>query len=264
MNSSSIYSSLRLLKKKSHHTIGLILLFFVSLSLSAQDSGNRHLGGTITATNNGVSIIPSFTLGRPAVFFDLTMGGDRFSFDPMLRFGMDGKPWSFVLWGRYKVIKNDRFTLSLGGHPAFLFQEKEMFINGKKEIMMVANRYLAGELNTNYKLSDRVSMGIYYLQGTGIQVLGAKNSNFLAFNTQVSDLTLVKDLKLRINPQVFFLRVDDTSGYYFNSAFTFSKGDFPLNFQAFFNQKVKSTVAGDELVWNLSLLYTFSTKFKKD
>lgn len=234
------------------------------IQLFAQESDERHLGGTISATNNGISIIPSFSLGRPAVFFDLTMGGERFSFDPMLRFGLDGKPWSFVLWGRYQLIKNDRLTLSLGGHPAFLFQEKEMLVNGKKEIMMVANRYLAGELNTNYKLSERVSLGIYYLQGTGIQVLGAKNSNFLAFNTQVSDLTLVKDLKLRINPQVFFLRVDDTSGYYFNTAFTLSKGDFPVNLQAFFNQKIKSTVTGYDLVWNLSMMYTFSAKFKKD
>jgi hypothetical protein len=252
------------LNKKSHILhIGVVLLFFVTGPVLAQESGQRHLGGTITATNNGISIIPSFSLDRPAVFFDLTMGGERFSFDPMLRFGMDGKPWTFVFWGRYKVIKNDRFTFSLGGHPAFLFQETKMVVNGKEEKMMVTNRYLAGELNTTYKVSGRVEVGIYYLRGTGIQVLGAKDSHFLAFNTQISDVTLIQDLNLRINPQVFILRVDGTSGYYLNSAFTFSKGDYPLKLQTFFNQKLKSTVAGDDLVWNLSLSYTFSNSFSK-
>jgi len=242
---------------------GLFLMFFLNSGVFAQEAGKRHLGGTITATNNGVSIIPSFTLGRPALLFDLTMGGERLSFDPMLRFGMNGKPWSFVLWGRYKLIKKDRFTFSVGAHPAFIFQETEMVVNGKSETMMVTNRYLAGELNSSYKVSDRVQMGIYYLRGTAIQSLGPKNSNFLALNTQISNIGLIGDYKLRVNPQFFFLKVDADSGYYVNSAFTFSKGDFPVNFQAFFNQKLKSTVPGDDLVWNLSLLYTFSTTFSK-
>ena len=242
---------------------GLLVLFLLTSDVFAQEAGKRHLGGTITATNNGVSIIPSFTLGRPAVLFDLTMGGERLSFDPMLRFGMDGKPWSFVLWGRYKLIKKDRFSFTVGAHPAFIFQETEMVVNGNKETMMVTNRYFAGELNSSYKVSDRVQLGIYYLRGTALQSLGPKNSNFLALNTQVSNIGLVSDFKLRVNPQFFYLKVDDTSGYYVNSAFTFSKGNFPVNFQAFFNQKIKSTVPGDDLVWNLSLLYTFSTTFSK-
>ncbi|MBA4298847.1 hypothetical protein SAMN03080617_03765 [Algoriphagus alkaliphilus] len=242
---------------------GLFLVLISNSGVNAQEAGKRQLGGMITATNNGVSIIPSFSLGRPAVFFDLTMGGERLSFDPMLRFAMDGKPWAFVLWGRYKLINKDRFTFTVGGHPAFIFQETEMMVNGKKEIMMVTNRYLAGELNSNYKLSDRVSMGIYYLRGTAIQALGPQNTNFLAFNTQISNIGLISDFKLRINPQVFFLKVDADSGYYLNSAFTFSKGDFPVNFQAFFNQKINSTVPGDDLVWNLGLLYNFSTTFSK-
>jgi len=248
-----------------------LLLIFVSLvpfshafaQENPAEQPKRHLSGVITATNNGISIIPSFTLGRPAVFFDLSMGGERFSFDPMLRFGMDGKPWTFVLWGRYKVIKDSRFTLTVGGHPAFLFQEVNMIVNGKPEKMMVGNRYLAGEIAANYKISEKFSMGLYYLRGTGIQVLGARNSDFLALNTQISKLNLVKNFKLRVNPQLFFLKVDENSGFYVNSALTLSKEGFPVEFQGFFNQKIKSEVAGDDLVWNMSLLYSFSNAFSK-
>ena len=103
-----------------------LLLFFtltllLAMQVQAQESGSKQIGGVITATNNGVSIIPSFTLGRPALLFDLSLSGERFSFDPMLRFGMDGKPWSFVFWGRYKAIKDKPFTLTVGAHPAFIF-----------------------------------------------------------------------------------------------------------------------------------------------
>lgn len=247
--------------------LGLMgLLIFVQenvLGQSIEKPKNFHFNGAITATNNGVSIIPSFSLGRPAAFFDLSIGGDRFSFDPMLRFGMDGKPWTFVLWGRYKVIKDKRFSLTIGGHPAFLFQEVDMTLNGKPEKMHATNRYLAGEINTSYQVTKKVSTGIYYLTGAGIQVIGAKNSNFLAWNTVISDLKLVGDYKLKINPQLFYLNVDGKDGMYFNSGFTFSKEKFPIQFQAFFNQKIKSDVAGDDLVWNISLLYNFSNTFTR-
>lgn len=231
------------------------------LAQSLEKSRNFHFDGTITATNNGISIIPSFNLGRPAAFFDLSIGGERFSFDPMLRFGMDGKPWTFVLWGRYKIIKDKRFSLTIGGHPAFLFQEVDMTVNGKPEKMHLTNRYLAGEINTSYQVTKKLSTGIYFLTGAGIQVIGAKNSNFLAWNTVISDIKLVNDFKLKINPQLFYLNVDRADGFYINSGFTFSKGETPIQMQAFFNQKIKSQVPGDDLVWNLSLLYNFSNNF---
>lgn len=96
---------------KSQSIKGITLIFALIIvtltrysyaqSTTENQSLIKHFNGTITATNNGISIIPSFTLGRPAVFFDLNVGGERLTFEPMFRFGMDGKPWSFVLWWRY-------------------------------------------------------------------------------------------------------------------------------------------------------------------
>jgi hypothetical protein len=73
--------------------------------------------GQITATNNGISLIPKFSLNRPAVFLDLSMGLGRLSFDPMFRFGLNGKPWAFVFWFRYKRFAHPKFTASVGAHP---------------------------------------------------------------------------------------------------------------------------------------------------
>ncbi|TDQ19442.1 hypothetical protein DFQ04_1263 [Algoriphagus boseongensis] len=230
----------------------------------AAAQGIKHFNGTITATNNGISIIPSFSLGRPAVFFDLSVGGDRLSFDPMFRFGMNGKPWSFVLWWRYKLIKDSRFTLTAGAHPAFLFQDMEVIVDGKPQKMFIANRYLAGEINQMYKFSDKFSAGIYYLHGSGFNPTGPKNSDFLALNTVISNLRLGKEFKLRMNPQFYFLSVDKGNGWYVTSSFTLSKDNFPISFQTLFNQKLSSTVPGDDLVWNVSLLYNFANNYRKE
>ena len=250
---------------------GILMLIFtgflVTSTLKAQDTApatpTGQFGGVITATNNGVSIIPSFTLGRPALLFDLSLSGERFSFDPMLRFGMDGKPWSFIFWGRYKAIKDKPFTLTVGAHPAFIFQERIVKVNGQEKTMFVSQRFLAMEVAPMYKFSNRLSIGLYYLQGHGFNPIPPDNTNFLALNTVVSNIPLGGDFNLRVNPQLFYLKVDDTSGTYITSNFTVSKPGFPIGFQALFNQKIKSTIAGDDFIWNVGIMYLFSTTYQK-
>lgn len=242
-------------------------MFFSLTDLQAQETTpvvpTGQFGGVITATNNGVSIIPSFTLGRPALLFDLSLSGERFSFDPMLRFGMDGKPWAFVFWGRYKAIKDKRFSLTVGGHPSFIFQERKVNVNGKEETMLVSQRFLAMEVAPMYKISSRLSMGLYYLQGHGLNPIPPNNTNFLALNTVISDLPLGGGFNMRVNPQLFYLKVDDNSGTYVTSNFTVSKPGFPIGFQGLVNQKIKSSIPGDDLIWNVGLLYIFSTPYHR-
>lgn len=244
------------------------LLFFtltllLAIQVQAQESGSKQIGGVITATNNGVSIIPSFTLGRPALLFDLSLSGERFSFDPMLRFGMDGKPWSFVFWGRYKAIKDKPFTLTVGAHPAFIFAERIVKVNGQEKTMFVSQRFLAMEVAPMYKFSNRLSMGLYYLRGHGFNPIPPDNSNFLALNTVISNIPLGGDFNLRVNPQLFYLKVDDTSGTYITSNFTVVKPGFPIGFQGLVNQKIKSTIAGDDFIWNVGIMYLFSNTYQK-
>jgi hypothetical protein len=239
------------------------LTLLLAMQVQAQESGSKEIGGVITATNNGVSIIPSFTLGRPALLFDLSLSGERFSFDPMLRFGMDGKPWSFIFWGRYKAIKDKPFTLTVGAHPGFIFQERIVMVNGQEKTMFVSQRFLAMEVAPMYKFSNRLSMGLYYLRGHGFNPIPPDNTNFLALNTVVSNIPLGGEFNLRVNPQLFFLKVDDTSGTYITSNFTVSKPGFPIGFQALFNQKIKSTIVGDDFIWNVGIMYLFSNTYQK-
>jgi hypothetical protein len=268
---SVLFSSLRIpfLKFNSQRVLVLVVfsLLFSLASVQAQETTpvvpTGQFGGVITATNNGVSIIPSFTLGRPALLVDLSLSGERFSFDPMLRFGMDGKPWSFVFWGRYKAIKDKRFTLTVGAHPAFIFQERIVKVNGKEETMFVSQRFLAMEVAPMYKFSNRLSMGLYYLRGHGFNPIPPDNSNFIALNTIISGVPVGGGFTMRINPQLFYLKVDEDSGTYATSNFTVTKPGFPIGFQGLVNQKIKSSIPGDDFIWNVGLLYIFSTPYQK-
>jgi hypothetical protein len=58
----------------------------------------NHFGASVSVTNNGIAFVPAFSLGRPAVVFDLS-AGRKLSFDPQFRFALDGKPWAFFFRG---------------------------------------------------------------------------------------------------------------------------------------------------------------------
>ena len=45
-----------------------------------------HFGGAALVTNNGISLIPTFSLGKPAVIFDIYMAKRKLSFEPEFRF----------------------------------------------------------------------------------------------------------------------------------------------------------------------------------
>jgi hypothetical protein len=127
--------------------IAIIFLTGFIPSTHAQEAnrtGISHFSGNVSVTNNGLSLIPAFSLNRPAAIFELSLGGERLSFDPEMRFALDGQPWSFIFWWRYKIIKSDKFKLHIGAHPAFIFENK-MVDNGSGVMIesMEAKRFFA-------------------------------------------------------------------------------------------------------------------------
>jgi len=60
-----------------------------------------HISGSALITNNGISLLPMFNLGKPAAIFDLSIGNDRISYEQQLRYSLAGKPWSFIFWTRW-------------------------------------------------------------------------------------------------------------------------------------------------------------------
>src|SRR5258705_6975654 len=157
----------------------LVLSLLTQYSFSQKPDSTKnifHLKGAVTITNKGISLIPTFTLGKPAAIFDLSMGKKKLFFEPQLKFSLKGKPWSFLFWWRYKLITDKKFTLTLGAHPAMNFRTEVHTVNGVANNYIVARRYLAGELVPNYLISKNVSVGLYYLYGRGLDYGTTRNS----------------------------------------------------------------------------------------
>lgn len=221
-----------------------------------------HLNGAVTLTNKGISLIPTFTLGKPAAIFDLSMGKKRIFFEPQLRFALEGKPWSFIFWWRYRVVNTSSFKMSIGAHPSLVFKTVKSQVNGAPADVIQANRYLAAELSPNYFVAKNISVGVYYLYSHGIDRDAVRNTNFITLNSNFSHISFGKKVYAKFNPQVYYLKQDSHDGFYLTASFTLGMNKFPLSAQYLFNQSIRSNIPGSRnFISNISLTYAFNNSY---
>lgn len=248
--------------KKNTIKILLLIALFTNTFVFAQESNNTKneikIKGAINVTNNGISIIPTFTLGKPAAILDLSIGTSKLTFEPEFRVSLEGKPWSFVFWGRYKVYKSEKFSLNIGAHPSYVFKTIPLTKDGITSSYIVTQRYVGTEVVPTYHVSKDLTLGMYYLYGHGIDSGTIKNTHFVTVNTTISNIEVSNNLRMKISPQLYYLRMNDVDGIYTSTSFTVSKVDNPIAVSLFFNKVINTNItASKDFVWNATLTYTF-------
>ncbi|HNP21856.1 MAG TPA: hypothetical protein PKM63_14120 [Panacibacter sp.] len=252
--------------QKSILSFSLLVFTHAAFTQSA-DSAKMvsHISGNLSLTNNGISVIPTFTLGKPAAIFSLSMGKNRFSFDPDLRFSLSGKPWGFIFWARYQVLNKGKFRMSTGTHLGIAYSSTPLPANGdSKEEVTVAKRYLAGELSPGYSLSKYISIGMYYMYAHGIDPGTTKNTHFVTINSSFSNIKLSNKVSLAFNPQVYYLKMDANDGCYLTAGVTVSKKQVPVSMTVFINKTIQTNIPGSsDFLWNTTLTYSFHRKYRQ-
>lgn len=221
-----------------------------------------NFGGAVSVTNNGISFIPTFSLGKPAVIFDMNVGR-KLSFEPQFRFSLEGRPWSFVFWWRYRPVKTEHFGLTVGAHPAILFRTiTNDSTSGAPKEYLRAQRNLAIEISPNYFINKNISVGVYYLYGYCLEDYSIKNTHYLTLNAGFYNVPLPAKFYLKFTPQVYYLYMDKEDGFYVSSILTISNKKIPLSVSALVNKAIQTNItASKDFVWNVTLIYSFNRKY---
>lgn len=250
--------------KKTITSLGFFLFTICSFAQSVDTTQTpSFFRGQITATNNGISLIPNFSLNKPAALFDLSIGKGRLSFDPMLRFGLDGKPWTFIFWFRYKLIDQRKFTLGIGAHPAFLFRSETATLGGTSREITTTQRYVAWEASPTYRVNKNVALGLYYIGSHGLTKDLIQLGNFVAARVIFTNLKLGSQFNGSFSPQIYYLKQDKLVGTYWNASFGLAKNHFPLSISANLSKKIQSEIAGKDFLWSLGMVYNINNKYFK-
>jgi len=246
-----------------------VLLVFVFLLLAhfsfsqATDSAKSisHFSGTVSVTDNGISIIPAFSLNKPAAVFDLSAGKGRLSFEPYLGFSLEGKPWSFLFWWRYKLKQEGKFKINTGAYYGLAFSSVPVLNNGISTKTITAQRYLAGEFVPNYFLSKNIRVGVYYLYSHGLESYAIQNTHFLTLNSSFTNIKLTNEFFLNLTPQFYYLNLDGVDGFYFTSVLNLAKKNFPLSVSYQMNKIIKTNIAGPNYIGSASIVYSFNNNY---
>ena len=247
------------------YRICLVLLFSLYfIDCKAQDESNKstYFGGSFGLTNNGIALLPTFSLNKPAGFLMLNVG-NRFTFEPEFHFSLEGKPWTILLWGRYKLLQGEKFKLNVGAHPGLLFQPQMLSINGAPPSEVITTeRYLAGELVPNYFFTPNTSIGLYYLNGNGFAESSSKRMHFLTLNANFRKINLSENYYLRFNPQIYYLNMDKTEGFFTSSIIALARNDFPVAIQMLTNKSFKTDFPDtSDWMFSFSLIYSFGKNY---
>ena len=256
------------MRKRDLYTlvIGLLSVIQVNYAQGQKDSikHSTHFYGSLGFTNNGFSIIPSFSFDESASIILLSWRKEKFSVDPEFRLTPTGKKGSILLWFRYHAIQGKRFSLRVGAHPAVNWFPSNITQNGRSEEVIRLRRFLAWELAPSYRIAKSWSTSLYYLQGNGMQQSGPQTTHFVNLNTTVSNIPVSTSLRLTVTPAVYYLYLDGNNGIFFTATASLGFINHPFVLQSTINQEIRSTIPGTKaFMWNVGVAYTFKELLRK-
>jgi hypothetical protein len=239
------------------------LLFSAVAPAQEQDSTRNitTLSGSLGVTNNGISIIPTFALNSPAAIVLLSWKTNKFSFDPDIRLTPDARKGGMVFWFRYQAVAAKKIILRIGAHPAFNFQTRAITEGGKTSTITQMRRFVAWEAAPNYRLAKNWTVGLYYLQGNGLQKDGPRTTHFLTWNSRVSNINVGGPFRLTLVPAVYYLYLDGFEGRYFTATGVLSHTGLPFSLESSINKTFSSNLPGNkDVLWNVVLNYHFGKR----
>lgn len=249
----------------TRHSILFILLFTIPVLTFAQNTDDSktpiNFGGLITVTNKGISSIPNLTLGKPAAIVSLSMG-QRVRFEPEFRFALEGKPWMFIFWWRYDMLKTDKFLFKVRANPTVVFKTISITNNNVTDDIIRTSRTLTGDMTVSYLPTKNISLSTYYMYVYGVENDAIKNTHYLALRTAFSNIKLTEQFYMGFNPSVYYLKMDENHGFYANVGLSLAKRNFPLSISTLINKTIHTQIpVGEDFLWNVSLVYTFNKKY---
>jgi hypothetical protein len=236
----------------------MALFFIFSLSWSQENadsikSKKLHAEATISLNSNGIAYIPAFSLDKPAIIGMFSLVKGRFSYDPVLSYSLELRPWIIDNWFHYKIIDRSKFEFKAGAVFSSFFSEVET----PEGVIHQAQKYLAVEFVSTYKFTPKTSLAFTYLLDRG-QDPGTTSGHFFNLQAAKSDMNLGKKGLLSASIQLFYINYTGNDDGLFtagNVSATLRNVPFAIFVQAI--QAISSNITPfPEFKWNVGLSYT--------
>jgi hypothetical protein len=245
--------------------VEMAILPSITFSQSSDSTQNVScFSGNIGITNNGFSIIPTFSLNHPAFVTNFSFRKKNLSFEPDFRMVPNAKKGSLLWWVRYRLVDHKKFGFRVGAHPAFALIQRQDTEDGDTKEITEMLRFVAFEAVPSYQFNDKFGVSAMYLQGNGLQNHGPQLTRVLFLNANMTNIGLAKDLYFNLFPSMYFLYTDGYQGNYLSATAIFGHKKSPFSLQSTINQTFKSNIPGNkDFMWNITLNFHFDKVYNK-
>ena len=236
----------------------LAFLFVFTLTWSQENpdstrSKKLKAEATVSINSNGIAYVPAFSLDKPAIIGTFSLIKGRFSYDPMLAYGLDLKPWIIDNWFHYLIVDRPVFELKAGAVISAFFSEYET----EDETILRAQKYLGLEFTGKYKFNSKTSLALTYLLDRG-QDPGTTQGHFFNLQADRSDFEIGRKVLLSTSLQLFYINYTGNADGLFTAAYvSASLRDIPFSI---FGQAIQALTSNIEpfpsFKWNVGLAYT--------
>lgn len=238
-----------------------ICLMLQTQRIAAQTDSMSHkleLSGVVILTSNGISQIPAYSLDEPAIsaFFFLKL--KRFSYEPDINYGINGRPWGMGNSFMYLVTDKKKLKFKSGLALGLAFSYPEVLQGGEMVKINKSERYLIAKLIPSYLISKKTTLSLIYWNAKNLEQKSINSINFLSAVLNISNVFVGQRMYCSISPQIFYLDVDGEDGLFFSPTAAFGIKKFPLYLTSQINTTLYSNMTSDPgFKWNLSLNYKF-------
>jgi len=241
---------------RSFFSLLLIFIFTISFSQETADGSKTKLKAeaNVSLNSNGVASIPAFSLGKPAVISSVSLTKNRFSYDPVLAYGLNLKPWFIDNWLHYRIIRKPAFELRTGVNFSTFFTDYKM----PDETILRGDRYFAVEVAATYNFRSNTSLTLMYWNDNGIEP-GTISGHFIDLVGEKRDIKLGKSVLMSANVQLFIITYDgNNDGLFVSPKISFALRDIPFALFWQGTQDLTSNIIPDPgFQWNIGLAYSF-------
>jgi len=240
---------------RSFCSLLLIFIFTISFSQETAYSLKTKLkaDANVSINTNGVASIPAFSLGKPAIISSVSLTKNRFSYDPVLAYGLNLKPWFIDNWLHYRIIRKPAFELRTGVNFSTFFTDYKM----PDETILRGDRYFAVEVAATYNFRLNTSLTLMYWNDNGIEP-GTISGHFIDLVGEKRDIKLGKSVLMSANVQLFIITYDgNNDGLFVSPKISFALRDIPFALFWQGTQDLTSNIIPDPgFQWNIGLAYS--------
>jgi hypothetical protein len=248
-------------RKKSIFLFCLLVVASIGYAQEKKDTTHTafQFSGNLTFTTNGISPIPAFSLGKPAVLVNLSLKNKKFSYNPEMAFSIQGVPWFFNNFFRYKLIEKPKFEFRTGVNWAISYSYPIVNQKCVERTIARGERFLWLELMPRYTFSKKIAISSITFSGYNFEPGSVKRINYLSIIGNFTRLPISKNFYCNIFPQFFYLNLDGTTdGFFVSGMMGIGHTKLPLVVSTQINSTLTTNISPDPgFKWNVSLSYSF-------